>query len=142
MILTCTFTKRSGNFMAAVKYEIMPESEEMCLKACYEESDCIYLQYFQDACTVYKSGSEEQNERGSVFEVDRVQSDSSCTRRIVVEATVDFKSIAPNTTNSIPCNGVPMSTTTINVFKGNQYRFYTTKEKILPDGSAPFRRFR
>ncbi|EYC08238.1 hypothetical protein Y032_0067g66 [Ancylostoma ceylanicum] len=141
-IFACTFTKRSDNFMAAVKYEMMPGSEELCLEVCYEDQDCIFVQYFQDACTVYQKGNEKQNERGNVFEVDRVRPNSSCTRRIRVEAPVDFKPIAPNTMNSSPCNGEPMSKTTVNVFKGKQYRFYTTKEKMLPDGSAPFRRFR
>ncbi|RCN49730.1 hypothetical protein ANCCAN_04186 [Ancylostoma caninum] len=118
----------------------MPGSEAMCLMACYEESDCIFAEYFQDSCTIYINGNEAQTSRGKVFEVDRVQSDSSCTRSIVVAPTVNFVAITPIQAASSPCNGEPSSVTAVNVFSVGDFRFYSTKDIMFSDGTQPFRR--
>ncbi|KAL6741109.1 hypothetical protein Aduo_014398 [Ancylostoma duodenale] len=126
--------------MATVKYEIRPGSEELCLTACYEESDCIFAEYFQDYCTLYINGIEAQASRGKLFEVNRVQFDSSCSRRIVVAPTVNFVAITPIQAASSPCKGEPSSVTAVNVFSVGDFRFYSTRDTISSDGLQPFRR--
>ncbi|KAL6735860.1 hypothetical protein Aduo_006266 [Ancylostoma duodenale] len=126
--------------MATVKYEIRPGSKELCLTACYEESDCIIAEYFQDYCTVYINGNEAQTSRGKVFELDRVQSGSTCSRRVLVEPTVNFVAITPIQAASSPCKREPSSVTTVNVFSVGDYRFYSPRDTISSDGLQPFRR--
>ncbi|KAL6731681.1 hypothetical protein Aduo_002519 [Ancylostoma duodenale] len=141
-IIACTFTKRSGNFNAAEKYEILLGSEELCLTACYEESDCTYVEYYQGSCTVYKYGGKGWAGHGNVFEFDRPLS-RSCSRRMqVADPTVKFETIISVNTDNRKCSGSPNPATAINVFQGrDSLRFYSTDKSILSDGTAPHRRF-
>ncbi|KAL6731678.1 hypothetical protein Aduo_002516 [Ancylostoma duodenale] len=126
-----------------MKYEILLGSEDLCLTACYEESDCAFVEYYQGSCTVYKNGSNGQAGRDDVLEFDRQLSRSSCSRRMQIgEPTVKFETITSVNTDNRACSGSPISATTINVFKEkDSLRFYSTDTSIFSDGKAPHRRF-
>ncbi|KAL6741768.1 hypothetical protein Aduo_014991 [Ancylostoma duodenale] len=140
--MACTSTKVSSNFTATPMYEMKPGSKDLCLTACYEESGCTFVEYFQDFCTLYRSGSEDQFRRDNVFEIDRQLARRSCMRKLLVKPTVEFKPIAEDKNDNMTCSGHPNFKAAVNMFIGrDNLRFYTTNESMFSDGKKAFRRF-
>ncbi|CAJ0595850.1 unnamed protein product [Cylicocyclus nassatus] len=88
-----TFTKFQGDFLATIKYELPKESEEICLRTCFEESDCTFVQYNQNVCTIFKSGEVNQVGRGNVYELDRQLALPTCERPLPLAPDVEFRQL-------------------------------------------------
>ncbi|CAJ0595849.1 unnamed protein product, partial [Cylicocyclus nassatus] len=88
-----TFTKFQDNFLAKIKYELPKESEEICLRACFEESDCAFVRYDENVCTIFKSGEVNQVGRGNVYELDRQLVLPTCERPLPLAPNVEFQQL-------------------------------------------------
>ncbi|CAJ0595779.1 unnamed protein product [Cylicocyclus nassatus] len=88
-----TFTKLQDNFLATIKYELPKESEEICLRACFEESDCTFVQYNENMCTIFENGEVNQVGRGNVYELDRQLELPTCERPLPLAPNVEFQQL-------------------------------------------------
>ncbi|CAJ0595859.1 unnamed protein product [Cylicocyclus nassatus] len=88
-----TFTKFQDNFLAKIKYELPKESEEICLRACFEESDCAFVRYDENVCTIFKNGEVNQVGRGNVYELDRQLALPTCERPLPLAPDVEFQQL-------------------------------------------------
>ncbi|KAL6736325.1 hypothetical protein Aduo_006689 [Ancylostoma duodenale] len=140
---TCTFSKMKEEFAASFKFQIVVENEEICILACYEESDCVYVEYDESVCSVYKEGNEIQKAAGTTFKLDRQLSQSSCPRRVEVGMQVPFpKYEAPAGATSSCVDSTSTPTTTISMYrrKGGDNFFTSHPDPVQLVGGDVYRR--
>ncbi|CAJ0595786.1 unnamed protein product [Cylicocyclus nassatus] len=137
-----TFTPYQGNFTANFTYELPKESEELCLRTCFEESDCTFVQYNENVCTIFKSGEVNQVGRGNVYALDRQLVLPTCERPLPLAQNVEFQQLpepveaqsearkaqllAMNTTASL---------TIIDIIGLSGSRFFLKDVTKMPDGA-------
>ncbi|KAL6736322.1 hypothetical protein Aduo_006686 [Ancylostoma duodenale] len=140
---TCTFSKVNDEFVASFKFQITTEDEDTCILACYEESDCVYVEYTGSLCSIYKEGNEIQKAVGTAFKLHRQLLRPSCPRRVVLNVFVAFpKYQSPTGVTSSCMDSSSTPTTTISMYRKNgDDNFYTSSPNpVLPVGSEVYRR--
>ncbi|KAL6736328.1 hypothetical protein Aduo_006692 [Ancylostoma duodenale] len=134
--VTCSFSKVSNQFTATLKFQIVIRNEEVCILACYEESDCVYVGHAESICSIYTEGNKVQKALGTVFKLDRQLLRSSCPRRVEVGVHVPFPKYQSFNDVRV-CMDMDVPTTTISMYRSNGTYLYTNDlNPTLPDGSG------
>ncbi|EYC44960.1 hypothetical protein Y032_0444g1565 [Ancylostoma ceylanicum] len=141
-IKSCTFSKINEEFGASFKFQILLENEEVCILACYEEVDCVYVDYVGNLCSIYAGGRSRHTPTGTAFELDRKLLSPSCSRRVEVGQLVTFQKYPAPSISQGSCAGNPSTpTTTISIYRNSGARFLTNiPNPTLPAGAAVARR--
>ncbi|CAJ0591151.1 unnamed protein product [Cylicocyclus nassatus] len=143
VILTHSFVFRSimeasGNPL----YFFYAANQKMCLKGCYEESNCTYVAYehffdghHNNRCELYSEGNKQINST-QVYQLTRQKTDATC-QTLDVARTITFQNIpTPNTTSKpLPCSTMSIDASTLTTFKAsyyNKFRFFFEEWAGIP----------
>ncbi|KHJ84030.1 PAN domain protein [Oesophagostomum dentatum] len=137
----CSFLRITGEFMAAVKFNISLESEELCLMVCFDELDCTFVEYSERTCTVFVDNNNSMMSNGSLLKFERDVPRPTCARSIEFRIPVEFQQIAADKTENVTCSGLPAATTVISTFRDSSgFRFYAKNGENVVDGKIEGRR--
>ncbi|KHJ77222.1 PAN domain protein [Oesophagostomum dentatum] len=142
IIESCSFTRISGEFLAAVKFKIPLESEELCLATCFDELDCTFVEYFERTCTIFIEGNNSMMSNGSLLKFERDIPRPTCARSVKFGIPVEFQQIAADKTENVTCSGLLAVTTVVSAFfyPNRTYRFYAKEDESLFKGMKKGRR--
>ncbi|KAK6754889.1 hypothetical protein RB195_013706 [Necator americanus] len=127
-LLTCSFVAVKDKFTAVIYYKITLESQEKCMMACYQDSDCTFVQYEASTCTVFKQGSNAQQPNAETYQIYRQEERSSCHRSMKVGQEVTFETVqAKSSDSSKSCtDDAPDAPIVVYRYSDTSLRFYST----------------
>ncbi|KHJ91732.1 PAN domain protein [Oesophagostomum dentatum] len=122
----CSFIRMTGEFLAAVKFSVGMDSEDLCLATCVDELDCAFVGYSERNCTVFTDGNNIlMMSNGSLLKFERDTPMPTCPRTIKFGIPVKFQQIAVDKTENVTCSGELRSPSYISeVVTWNGYHFY------------------
>ncbi|EYC21316.1 hypothetical protein Y032_0019g3749 [Ancylostoma ceylanicum] len=138
--LACSFVKTSGRYNASRKSEQPLKQEEDCFRACYEDAECMYMDYVENGglCSIFEQGTTEYTAKGQSYELLRYET-RDCPRRVTISSPrADSKTTPPNQAEQQRPDGVkpnPDSKPKWDHFKGTRtcYKVFTSSQGIKFD---------
>ncbi|EYB85823.1 hypothetical protein Y032_0290g1538 [Ancylostoma ceylanicum] len=120
----CVFRLETVDFTADLMYRLILADTDICIRACYDEDDCILVEHEDKNCSVFKQGITVHKPKGKVYVLRRQESDLS-GRALEMAPNLAFQPVPVPTVPTIEeCVEYSSERTVVDVHVANNLHFF------------------